>query len=553
MDRVIAEIKDGTFCRPGISLNRRWYKPEHIRAAAEEAQALIDSGDGPTVFSMMTGHGARDPKLGDVTKTSGQLTKTWVDEQGNGRYNAEVLNTTVGRDLAVLLTGDKPALKSVSQATRWKSPPRIVQGPDGYPCETSANGFTLLGVDFTHDPGVPGSNTGDVEMVESQIGDMLFESFEQEDVIVDPVEGVTGEQAEKKPVFADPGYHNGAKALPITESAEIRDTWLSLHTPKIAEAYTANQIGRMKTKTQKAGLKAGFDLIAETNALGADVLDSLEAYTSVSIDNGPADLRISAWIQDPAKLVIATQRVAAAALAALSTLDPDNDGDIDGVTDDDDELTCPSCEADVLVGSLYCPLCGTAIPVAEAAPADKEGDSMEITQEALDEMLAKAAQTGAKTALEAAGVKPTGETVEETPELKAARELLAKPDIVAAANLVAEAQAKTPPTPETPAAPVTGETAPAGYIKLEDAKAAFVESAKTLVTEATEGIRAEAVEAIRQNGPRRRGQVPKHILEEAPEDVYAVEGEEGMPNLSKASTRDLANLSDKVFADLLTA
>jgi hypothetical protein len=522
----------GTFAKPGVSKNRRWYKPEHIAGAVAEAQALIDSGNAPTVFSMMTSHGERDPLNGDVTKTAGQLTKVALNAQGWGTWEADIADTTAGHDIANLTTPESPYLKGVSMASVWKGVPRKVMGPDGQLCET-ADGFSLKGIDFTHNPGIVGAEISSAELAESAAAGLIYESIEEE-IFMERVDEETP-AVETAPTFADPGYH-GAKALELSTPALIREAWVKSHQKSVTETYTPKQLGRIRGKVKAAAQKAGFDLVAEVNLLGTEIL---EAYTSVCVDNGPADLRVSAYIDDPSKIAAVTQRVALAALAALQSLDPDNDGDIDlgaGETDDDEMESCASCSSVVPVGALFCSTCGLAIqgesapvesPTTKEAPVGQETkttgatETAPITQAQVDEAVA----AGVKLALEAAGIKPAAEPIVESDEVIAARKLIAEAD--AAKPVVETAPVVTPPVTE----------AAATFTKDE---------VKEMIAEATKSTMDAARKEIQEAGPRRRGLVPQSILEQSTEDVY---GEVPLKDLSLA---DLERATDSAMTPLLT-
>jgi hypothetical protein len=530
----IAIIK-GTFAKPGMSKNRRIYTKQHIEDAVNEAQALIDSGNAPTVFSMMTHHGARNPIEGDVTRTAGQLTKVGLSPEGFGTYEAELADTAAGRDIAALTTPERPYLKTVSMAAVWKNP-RTIRASDGGPADTG-DGFSLKGIDFTNNPGIDGADISSAELAESTDGTFIFESIE-EDVFVERVdETAQGDNVTEAahPNFADPGY-NGEKALPLDTPADIRTSWVQIHRKAVTESYTPKQVQRMRGKVKGAAQKAGLDIVEETNLLGAEIM---EAYTSVCVDNGPADLRVSAYVDDPSKLQAVTQKVAIAAMAALYSLDPDNDGDIDlPGGDTDDGVPCPSCNADMPVGALFCPTCGQAVPPAESAPAgssqpteeahvaestETEGAATESTLSITQAQLDEAVAAGAKAALEAAGVKPT-EEVNESEAVKAARKLIAETD-------GAETEAETP--------------APAGFTK-EQVTEMVTEAAKEAAKSATEAALDVARKEIQEAGPRRRGFVPQSILEESADDLYGADSD-----LTKLSKGDLEKLAETVAYPLI--
>jgi hypothetical protein len=483
---------------------------------------------------MLTHHGARDLKTGDVTRTAAHITKVGLDSDGNGTFEADVVDTEAGRDIAALTTPDQPYLKGVSMASVWKGTPTLVRGPDGLPCET-ADGFSLMGIDFTHNPGIVGAEISSAELAEASATGLIYESIEG-DVFVEP-EDVTVKEA-----FADPGYLEAGKQLPIGTPADIRTSWVQSHRKSVTEAYTPKQVARIRSKVKGAAKKAGFDIVAETSLFGSEIL---EAYTSVCVDNGPADMRVSAYVDDPSNLQAVTQRVALAALSALQALDPDNDGDIDlGESDDDamESAPCPGCGADIPFGALYCPSCGQPVPQAESAPAgstltesestvttstETTGAATESTLSFTQTQLDEAVATQVAAALEAAGVKPT-EVVEESA------------DLVAARKLIAEADAGTE---TTPVAPVVAE---ATTFTAEQVKTMVTEAAETAAKSATEAALDLARKEIQEAGPRRRGLIPKSIMEQSPEEIY------GDTPMAAASTQELERLTDVAMMPLIS-
>ena len=153
MAKVIATI-GGVALRPGVSANRRWYKPEHVRNAVARAQERIKSGAEPMV--MLTHHAAGD----DSRAIAARLTGISLDEDGNARYTAAVADTPAGRDVAALADtsdGNPPHLKGVSIRGYWLGTVSKVKGPDGEPVETASGGIELDGLDFTRSPGVAGA------------------------------------------------------------------------------------------------------------------------------------------------------------------------------------------------------------------------------------------------------------------------------------------------------------------------------------------------------------------------------------------------------------
>lgn len=578
----IAVIK-GVFAKPGVSKNRRWYKPEHIRAAAEEAQGLIDSGANLTVLSMLTHHGARDPKAGDVRATAGRLTKVGVNGQGWGVWEADVADSGAGHDIAALTVPDdqgRPTyLKGVSMASVWKGEPRRVRAPDGEAAITSDAGFSLKGIDFTHNPGIDVAHITSSELVEEALaeGELIYESLEEavrmevESEIV--IEEGKGDPTPDATVYADPGYQkDGKKRYALNgpdgslDKKRIRAAWSFINQGDNASRYSATQVKRIKGKIKSAAKKTGVNITEDLQLMGREIL---EAYAAMSMDNGPGSVNISTYGVDPKDLDKAGAVVAMAALAALAQLDPDMDGDLDldrfdDPNEDDDDMEgvqCGSCNADVPTGSLYCPQCGQPIAVTETSSAtgekgatmpestNKPGAAANESVTLSKDELKSTVDEAVKSALEAAGVKPT-EVIEESEDLKKARELLESADVAAARKLIEEAEGK--PSEKPAPKPVSTDASETAGITADDVAAA-VEAALTKQNEAFESTLTDLRKDIGRSGTR-RGLITKAIEEQSEEEIYGEEGpgDHGL-NLRGKSLTDLTSIADAAMAPLLGA
>jgi hypothetical protein len=142
---AIATIR-GTAIAPGVSRNKRLYTRELLAKAVERAQERIASGEPMT---MLTHHGAED----DSTRIVGRVTTLEQRDDGSVAFEAEIADTAHGRDIAALVTGDRPFLDGVSIRGAWRGKVRRVQH-DGETVET-ADELELHGLDFTKTPGVP--------------------------------------------------------------------------------------------------------------------------------------------------------------------------------------------------------------------------------------------------------------------------------------------------------------------------------------------------------------------------------------------------------------
>lgn len=538
----IATIK-GIWVRPGVSKNRRWYKPEHIKAAVTEAQQRLESG---STFANLTCHGDRDPRSGDVTRTAGRITKVGLDSDSNGTFEAELADTQAGRDVAALVTPSHPFLKGVSMASRWKGTPTMVRGPDGLEVESSDVGFTLEGIDFTHAPGVDGAEIKSAELLEADAAPLIFESIE-EVAFTEAADEAAAANTEGTD-YADPGYQSDKKKrYPLTSAKRVRAAWGFINQKANADKYTSTQVKRIKGKIKKAAKKFGIDIAQETELLAAEIT---EAYASVCLDNGPGTVRVSAFTNEPEQLKQLGRRAAIAALAAISALDPDQDGDIDLADDTgDDTPECPSCHADLPPGAVFCPLCGQPIPQTESAPADpdkKEApvgtetnpgaatESVTLTKAELDAKINEAAKAAAREALEAAGIKPQAE---ESAEVKDARAKIAEANKVleaAGLPLVGDAPASSAPAPGA-TAPGTPATEAPESDELAKMHAAFEAKLKEQA-EAFEAKLGDARSEIARTGLR-RGFPSKDALEamEAAHNGPKPLWESGRPAFEKAA------------------
>lgn len=537
MAHRIAVIK-GTFATPGVSRNGRYYSPQMIASTVNEAQKEIESGNGMLV-TMMTGHGGRRDSLGaDVTDTAGRVTKVSLSPEGHGLFEADIADTIAGRDVATLATGGY--LKGVSMAGVWKGMPHKVR-VNGELAET-ADGVSMRGIDFTHNPGVIGAHISDAALTESAPAGLICEELE-EVVFVEETDGSTPVVTEAAALtpggdYADPGWQkDGKKRYPLDTAQHVKSAWSFINVKANQEPYSAAQVKRIKSKIKKAAGKFDINISESMRTLG---LAALEAATDDGLaltgltDVAQANLLRSIGMQ-------ITSAIAEADPVALEAIaEDDNDDQMD------DSGTCPGCGGDVAADANFCPACGTPIPQGESAPEQKGAVMPEATT-----------TTGAVTEdapITKADLTEFGKSlIEQTLEaVKAAGEPVVEAEsaeLIAARALVAEAEAAKP-APVVDAAkpaPVVAEAAPAG-ITQETMDAAITEAAAKASAATLEAVRGEVTEALRSSGTGRRGLVSKSVLEQAPEELY---GENA--DLTKLSSADLANLTDKVAAPLIGA
>ncbi len=396
MAKVIATI-GGVALAPGVSANRRWYKPEHVRNAVARAQERIKAGAAPMV--MLTHHAAGD----DSRAIAARLTGMSLDEDGNARYTAAITDTPAGRDLASLADtsdGQPPHLKGVSIRGYWLGTVSKVKGPDGQPVETASNGVEIDGLDFTRSPGVAAAQvdtfawsdrSGRTETTErilitesvqearvtitEETAPAALPALGEADWAVLPfglvphvlengicttcaivAEGGDAPGDGSKPFgnvsYADPGYQaDKKKRYPVDTKAHVKAALAYLAQKSNAAKYSAQQLKRVMGRIRAAAKKFGITVAAESAGWSFDEpaqvsealaehlgMSSCAGSWSVRASNGPVDICLSSYSVDPEDLDVILRAAADAACKALAALDPDMDGDIDvaGVGDASD-------------------------------------------------------------------------------------------------------------------------------------------------------------------------------------------------------------------------
>lgn len=171
-----AAVVKGTLLRVGVSKNGRFYHQQNIASAVAGMQKAIETGGLP--LTMATGHKAAYGD--DALDTVGRITKVSQLADGSATFEADVPDTSKGRDIAALVTGDNPFIKGVSIRGRWTGDVVPAVGPNGEQAVTS-DGLEIAGVDFTHSPGVEGAEITGAMLAEAQLQDpsLIFESAEE--------------------------------------------------------------------------------------------------------------------------------------------------------------------------------------------------------------------------------------------------------------------------------------------------------------------------------------------------------------------------------------
>jgi len=368
----------GPFLAPGVSRNKRLYTKEAIATAVQTMRGRLADPNGKPI-TMLTHHAAGDKS----TEIAARVTGVDYDPvSGHATYEADIADTAAGHDILALATpGDdgKRYLDGVSIRGWWNGPveSKII---DGAQIET-ADDLEVDGIDFTKSPGVDQARIDKV-LYESAV----VEADGRQKVIVEHVDpAVVTDQAAEEAAgavtagsnYADPGYQkDGKKRYPLNSAARVRSAWSYINAPKNAGKYTAAQLKRIKGKIRAAAKKFGVDISTDEAWSPDAILEAhiAEAYASMSVDNGPGTVSVSAYGVDPPDIQAAASRIAKAALAGMAALDPDCDGDID--LDDDDEFEtqeCPSCGDMADVDANYCPSCGTQLETSPSVPTGNAG------------------------------------------------------------------------------------------------------------------------------------------------------------------------------------
>ncbi len=416
-----AAVVRGIFIRPGVSKNNRLYTKENIGKAIFRMQEHLASGEG-LPLTMATSHAAAFQD--DALSTVGRITKVMQLPDGSGQFEAEIANTSQGRDIAALAVGK--FIKGVSIRGEWLGELGRVTQPDGTEASTASD-LRIVGVDFTHSPGVDGAEikyavlaesfasspyniVESVEPIEIVARDESIVAKETADIIrgaVDKaVENAVATIMEKdstKPygdvAYADPGYQQDKqKRYPINGAGHVRAAWSYINQPKNAKKYTAAQLARIKSRIKSAAKKFGVNIVSEHEMLTDEIFSVLEAYASIALVNDDDSISITGYATDPHQLKTVANRIAFGAIAAMHAIDPDDDGDIylskpdwskvDATGDaggmspededsmDDNNMECEHCgNTDCPEGSNYCHACGESLPSFDNPKSNVECES----------------------------------------------------------------------------------------------------------------------------------------------------------------------------------
>jgi|SRR5579872_5468423 len=147
-------------------------------------------------------------------------------------------------------------------------------------------------------------------------------------------------------VWADPGYQADKKQrYDLSTKANAKAAWSYVSQKDNAAKYTPAQLKRVKGRIRAALGRFGVTVAAEswesrgwTVEPAFEVTEEVAEYIgdpdtcgsySLSATNGPTTVTVCSYGLAPADIAVILQRACDAAAAALGTLDPDMDGDID--------------------------------------------------------------------------------------------------------------------------------------------------------------------------------------------------------------------------------
>jgi len=367
----VATIR-GTLLKPGVSKNKRLYTAENIRSAAEAAKSDLAAGK---TLNMYTTHKAAEED--DPLKLVGQFTKVWQEDDGSLKFEANVPDTTTGRDYANLTHGGYQ--RTISIRGGWGSTPTI-EDFDGQRVLTAPT-LRLGGADGTASPGVEGAAIEGIDFLESFVEsdgnfdpavfmditesvEVTLEPFNEEiatpeiseDVMEKVFEFLSDAMEAKNPKepygananYADPGYQKDKKKrYPLDTEQHVKSAWAYINVEANADKYTSAQLGRIKGKIKSAAKKYVIQIGEWYDEFVAGIMESLEVaginemYASMTISNGDGSITTNGYSDDGEELLKVAHRIALAAIMGMYFIDPDQDGDVDTMDTDDAAVPSP--------------------------------------------------------------------------------------------------------------------------------------------------------------------------------------------------------------------
>ncbi|MDI5965725.1 DUF6582 domain-containing protein [Streptantibioticus silvisoli] len=515
----------GTAIRPGVSKNGRLYTADAIGRMVARGQQRIADGSMP--LTTLTHHDAGD----DSTRIVGRITGLNHEADGSATYEANIVDTSHGRDIHGLISGPDPVLRGVSIRGAWVGPVRRIQH-EGRTVET-AEDLELDGLDYTRKPGVDGAGIASVNAAGTQPRESdgsermpIVEAAPEASVAL--VEAVTppmskrdsGLKGEGGP-YADPGYLKDKKQrYQIDTKAHAKAAWAFISKSDNAAQYTSAQLKRVKQRIVKALKGFGVTVataegwlidpatvVTESLAECWD-MDSPSGAMYLSLTNGPTTVTVSSAVLDPHDLGIVGRAAMGGACDALMALDPDMDADIDlpgapGEDTDSDEDTVATTP-----GSACSCGCGCAVPhpmaVADGCPCGCGCDICKSVSPDADESISLPTATLEEASGEIAPALVDGVTQTSAPDTPAADPTQEKEP----------AMAESTPTPaaDTPGTDNGINALGAKIDKLSDALAGFVTAMAPKPAEAAPAPVAPAVESAPAVAP---------VVEETQEQMIA--------------------------------
>lgn len=523
----VATIR-GTLLKVGVSKNKRLYTAENIKSAAEAAKSDLAAGK---TLNMYTTHmaAAKD----DPMSLIGKFTNVWQEDDGSLKFEAEVPNTTTGRDYANLAHGGFQ--RTISIRGGWGSTPTI-EDFNGQKVLTAPT-LRLGGADGTASPGVEGATIEGIDFLDESNENFdpaifmdITESVEVELVpfteeiatpssalsedVVESLLDAMAEILEKDPkepygavTYADPGYQaDKKKRYPLDSEEHVKSAWSYINVSANGSKYSSAQLARIKGKIKSAAKKYGINI----GEWYADFVASLQETLEVSgIESLTFETILGSYFPDPDADPSPEESTA--------TTDQETEAA-------EQQMICPGCGKSVSALLPECPYCQGSLSQVESADNTEETTNKETTE-----------MSETNTTAETADTAPAPESVPAVPTIdyKAlATEMLAQQK---AAADVAEKEAAEAAAIEA-AKPVTFSN--------EEVQALVAAATETATAEAT----AKALEEARRSGKISRvghtTEAATPYYESIQESEYAQE-----TFLGHLDTRDLQKVMSAVLSD----
>lgn len=534
-DRTIATIT-GTMLTPGVSGNGNLYTAGMIKKAVARMQGrLSDPTSLPVV--MRSHHGAGD----DSTRIVGRITSVRVDETGAAKYSAALYDTSQGRDIAALVTGNTPALRSVSIHGWFLGPVKRVDH-GGETVET-AEDLEVNAVDFTANPGV---RQALLDLPSASTNESIAERTPIAESVDATVTAVTDPAPEPSVI----------EAHPIKTKSDLRKAIRAVGKGG-ADTIREHIIGRAKSLSLTSMIPDAWNTdgsLKERTTRFGEIREFAQGPTGQSgfcIDafNGPVSVTVRSCDIDPSGLRVVAAAAMSAAVDALQALDPDMDADIDvpgdAADDTDGDMGKGKKKAKEAVESVEDPAdealrahVGALVEqglqpgeIVPAAPTTETTPTVGVSTNT-EEVPAVSEATQDKAA-ESTAAAPTGRTLSDD-DIKALGALFA-----GAVKEAVKAVAPVAETAPTKAKAETSESAPAAPTA-ESTPKAEKKAARKALKESVDGVKAELQEAFDAKLAEERTKLRDELREELRGEVsrkgYRVHENDG--DADKAPTGD---------------